>query len=305
MIIDKCPGCNSDENQVSLGESESLTIQVNGRCFCQPSYHINCCNQCGLRYKSEGLSSSELFEYYQNIDFEKWDSEKLFPTEHIIIDALKKLPPNSKILDYGCSHGRLLSRLTNQYQCFGYEISEPASKIASQRGIQIFDDDSFLESNCFDGIILCDVFEHLNNPTSVLEKFSRSLTAGGVLIVCTGNADAWACQNDIADFWYFTNVEHLCMLGRQYADFIAKKMNLELITWKETSHFSLGLYEKIFQFLRFFSYQQFKIPGNTTTKNILRLIPLLKRAEKWNKPPIFWASNDHVVLAYRKSPLKI
>jgi SAM-dependent methyltransferase len=300
MIVEACPGCNSQTQQTAIGEGESLMIQLQDKCFCQPNYQIRICGNCGLYYKSNILDSAALSEYYKIVDFSKWELEALFPTEETILKTLNRLKIGSKILDYGCSSGRLLSHLTHKYQCFGYEISDAASSIASQRGIYILNDSSFPGIDYFDAIVLCDVFEHLDNPTSTLKQLCSRLNEAGILIICTGNADAWASQKDIANFWYFRNVEHLCMLGRKYADFVASELGLELIGWMKKTHFRLSLFEKIFQFLRFFAYWQFKRQNNLLMKSLLSLIPFIRRAENWEKQPLFWASKDHIIAIYRK-----
>lgn len=71
--------------------------------------------------------------------FAKWENDDLFPTEAATLALLTSLPPGSRVLDFGCSTGRLLDRLGPRYERYGIEVNEPAAKIAAGRGITILD----------------------------------------------------------------------------------------------------------------------------------------------------------------------
>ena len=302
MQLNHCPGCNQSEYHVVGKNSKAINNTIDGANFCQPDYQIRVCCNCGLYYKSHIAEESELSEYYQKTNFHKWEPKNFFPTETFIIKTLLKLDPSSRILDFGCSTGRLLSQLTNKYDCYGVEINQQAAAIAQDKGIKVISEQELLSSklDLFDAIVLCDVFEHLINPTLILEKLCKKLKIGGFLIICTGNANAKACQNDIANFWYFRSIEHLCMLSEKYASFIEKKLQIKLEVWHKTSHYKLGFYEYLFQNTRNFLYWQLHGKNTSIFKYFWRFVPIVRRAKKWNQPPYFVCSKDHVVAMFQK-----
>src|SRR5262249_23714357 len=152
-------------------------------------------------------------------------------------------PNGSAILDFGCSSGRLLAPLTSTHRCFGVEVNEAAAAEAAKKGITMLSDVADIRAPKFDAIILVDLFEHIGRPLDLLRSLSRRLTDNGMLAIVTGNGDAPACRRDPALFWYFRNLEHLCMLTRKHAELICKQLGLRLGRWIELSHYELSLRE--------------------------------------------------------------
>jgi 2-polyprenyl-3-methyl-5-hydroxy-6-metoxy-1,4-benzoquinol methylase len=301
MLVDRCPGCRSSNFAILKKTGEPIYLSVGERTFCQPEYQINHCLNCGLYYKNNVINESELAQYYPQANFLRYEYEELFPTERITLEALLKLPKGSKILDFGCSTGRLLSRLVGDYECLGMEVNVTAKMIAESKGIKIIDWVDLSNSNelKFDAILLSDVFEHLSHPTDLLTKLCQSLNTDGLLLICTGNADVPACQKEVANFWYFRSIEHLCMLSRKHAHFLSNHLNLQLISWREISHYDFGIYDLVRQYIQDFAYWQFHGENKLSFKSILRFIPVLNKAEKWHAPPAFSCSKDHVLVIFK------
>ena len=229
MLVNTCPGCKSNEFNFVGNRGTSIYVTIEEETFCQPEYQIKHCKNCGLYYKSDTIDFSKLEKYYSKADFLRYEYKTFFPTERAIIEVLKKLPDGSNILDYGCSTGRILSQVVDRHNCFGIEVNIAASEIAQKKGIKIIQETEIAANNHlqFDAILLSDVFEHLPHPTQTLEKLCSALESKGILLICTGNADAAACQLDIANFWYFRIIEHLCMLGQEYSIFLSNTLNLK------------------------------------------------------------------------------
>jgi hypothetical protein len=83
-------------------------------------------------YKDVALSDQSLNEYYAGVDFKKWEIPGLFPTERIVIEHLKALSPGARVLDVGCSSGRLLSALPAHYLRYGMEPNATAAAAWAQ-----------------------------------------------------------------------------------------------------------------------------------------------------------------------------
>ena len=299
--VEACPSCGHKGYAIAGNPGKAFDVPLGQNIYRQPDYRIKKCLECDLYYKSDILDREELERYYQEVDFQKWESPLLFPTEKVLLEILLDVKPGSKILDYGCSTGRLLSKLIDRYECYGVELNQEASEIAKRKGLNIISENELQQhQKSFSAIILSDVFEHLLEPIKVLAKLCDSLNEKGLLLLSTGNADARACQKDIANFWYFRTPEHLCMLGRKHADYLSSYLNLKLVRWREVSHYDKDWIVMCRQFIQDFAYWKFHHGNNSFMPAILRRIPLIKKAEFWELPPPYIYTNDHVVLALQK-----
>ena len=302
MVISSCPSCESDRYKSVGRVAKGFEITVGNTSFHQPDYTVRKCSSCSLYYKSVILNEFEREKYYRSVGFEKWKVDRSPPSEHVLMETLRKLAPGSKILDYGCSAGRLLSQLTTDYECFGVELNARAAELAAKNGIRILStlDDDDLPKNQFDAIVLSDVFEHLQAPTNFLQNLVHLLNPRGLLVLVTGNADAAIYQKDIANNWYFRNVEHLCMLSRKTADYLAVTLRLDLMTWKEVSHGEVPAHIRVRQLLQNWLYWQFHARPEARVTRCLGLIPKLNRARNWIAEPPIYHTKDHVVAIFQR-----
>jgi SAM-dependent methyltransferase len=298
--VNECPACGSRDFS-QAGSAPGLTCRLGVRDFVQPDYVIKICSACGLVYRNPNLSPEELGVYYSLVDYRKWEVPGFFPTERAAHKRLRQLPCGARLLDFGCSSGRLLAPLAGSYDCCGFEINTEAARIAAAKGLTMISPEDFESGNCdgFDAIVMSDVFEHLSAPTELLRKLVSLLNPGGELLIITGNADAPVCRLAPAEFWYFRNVEHLCMLSRRYAEFFCQKLDVTLAGWWEMSHYDTPPQEHLFQLVRHFAYWQFRRATLLSTV-LLPLVPLLNRARRWPIAPAYTASADHVLAAFKK-----
>ena len=297
-----CPGCSGRRVQTVPGRGLSFEDPTRSNVFRQNDYHILRCEDCGLVFKDSILTAEQFARYYDDFEFSEWEASEIYPSERPVLRLLRSLPSDSKVLDFGCSAGRLLAQLAGSYRRYGFEINREAAAKAAERGISMIEkwDDLAAHASTVDALVMADVFEHLEHPTETLESLVRLVKPGGVLVIVTGNADCRACQVDLANFWYFRRIQHVAMLTRQYCEFIARKFELRISDWCEVSHYELTLRQKAGQHLRQFVYScQYRNPASVLSR-LFRLVPVLRRCATWNIPPPFTASRDHVVATFRK-----
>jgi SAM-dependent methyltransferase len=306
MDVTACPGCGASKFRVAGPPGAEIAVKAGAFTLRQPRYDIRCCATCGLYYKTPVPAWSEFRQYYDHVDFGKWEIPGLFPTEQAVLRVLGGLAAGSRILDFGCSTGRLLQRLTGRYECYGVEINRDAAAIAAGKGIRMLDDADLDAPGTptFDAVVLSDVFEHLPNPTDALERLYRRLNPGGLLVVTTGNADAPACRRDPAGFWYFRVIEHVAMMSRRYAEFLARRLGATITAWERMSHYAPPLKTALKERAQNFAFWTFRDPSPSAARRVmrgvLRCVPVLRRAAGWTLQPMYTVTADHVVAAFQK-----
>jgi len=301
MDVQECPSCGGAERVPTGREVKSFVVTAGPKEFLQETYSVYECRTCGLLYKSRTLSPSEFAEYYARADFRKWEIAGLYPTERAVLRILRTLPQGSRILDIGCSSGRLLAHLVGPYQCFGYEVNESAVREAEAKRIMMLSVEELDvgQAASYDAIVMVDVFEHLQRPLEVLTKLGKLLKAGGWLVVVTGDGGARPCSRDPAQFWYFQIIEHICMLTTKHAAWIETQLNMKLKTWQRVCHYDWNWRYGSTQMLSHWAYWQFR-QGSMLIRSILRRLPKINRAESWPVAPSFCYSDDHVVAVFEK-----
>ena len=297
-----CPACGSADYVSTGSEAAEFSFQVEDETFWQSRYCVRECCNCGLLYRDRTLTPADLDRYYSKVDFHKWETSGYWPTETCVLNTLKFLPTGSRILDFGCSSGRLLAALCGDYQCYGVEINAVAAKEAAKKGLRMLTHEQIEDPEVqkFDAVVLVDVIEHVLAPLYLLRRLLKLVVSDGLLIVSTGFGDAIVCRHDPAQFWYFRNLEHLSMWTRRHIHFVMSSLGLGLESWTELCHYPYSIREKLLPMLRNFAYWQFR-HRTFLANNVLQYIPRVRRARTWPAPQQYAYSRDHVVISFRKS----
>ena len=299
--VKACPCCGEVRFKETGAEAPGFRCTVGGCEFEQPPYCIYECPKCALLYKTRTASPAELHAYYGVADFRRWEIPGYFPTERAALAVLRSLPHRARLLDFGCSSGRLMAPLLGDYECHGLEVNGEAAKAAAAKGLRILTWDGL--GDCgpqqFDAVILVDVFEHLTSPLDLLRKLYALLKPQGLLLIVTGNGDYAPCRLDPAQFWYFRNVEHLCMLTRRHAGYLAACLGGPLERWEELSHYDASLCLRLKRYSQHIAFWQFR-RRTIFARTILPLIPKVRQAQSWPVAPAFEVGRDHVLSLVRK-----
>jgi len=300
IAVVSCPGCGSAEFKATGPEAPGFFMEVAGRRFQQSDYFVRECLNCGLLYRTPTLSDDTLADYYALVSFQKWEASRYHPIERAVLSALKSLPPGSRILDYGCSSGRLLSSLCHDYECYGSEVNSVAAREASTRGLRMIEpgDLATALSVKFDAIVLVDVFEHLRKPLLLLRQLMQHASQGALLVIATGNGDATACRRDPAQFWYFRTLEHLCMFTERHTGHLSAALGLSVEGLTKVCHYDMLAREKVVLWLHDFVYWQFR-RRTFLARTLLPLLPKVRRARTWASAPTYTCTRDHVVAVFR------
>jgi SAM-dependent methyltransferase len=297
--IEACPACGSSKNPAIGTPGRGFESIAGAHHFFQPDYLVRGCNTCGLLFKSAAMSAPQLDRYYRHLDAAVFEHDGNFPTDQILRRRLERLPPQSRVLDFGCSTGRLLKGLTSRLACAGVEPNEAAAAVARERGIEIVNLDTLrAEARLFDAILLADVYEHLAEPVPVLERLKPLLAPGGWLAIVTGDADAVTPRHRAAEFWYFRLPGHLLMASERHFTWLAQRVGLTLASVRRCSHYDTPAAERWSQCIRAYAYDRFRDAPSGLAARVMRLLPRLKAAEGWATAPAVTYRNDHLVAIF-------
>jgi 2-polyprenyl-3-methyl-5-hydroxy-6-metoxy-1,4-benzoquinol methylase len=105
-----------------------------------------------------------------------------------------------RVLDIGCGAGdnaALLRTRCRESQVFGITHATAEAELARRFMDRCWVIDiegelpAELEAQTFDALIFSHVLEHLRNPATVLARFSRLLSRGGVVLIAVPNVLSW------------------------------------------------------------------------------------------------------------------
>ncbi len=295
LAIAACPACGGTAAPQVGAAADGFDTVLNGEHFYQPPYAVRGCPECGLYFKSVRLAAPKLASYYAALDGATFDVDADFPTDRILRDRLRTLAPGSRVLDYGCSTGRVLKDFTTRLTCVGVEPNEPAAAAARARGIEIITAEAAAVAPPFQAIVLADVFEHLEQPVELLRVLATRLAPDGWLGIVTGNADAITSRGYLAEFWYFRLPGHLIMLTRRHLEWLSSQLGLRLDQVHACSHYHVPLAERLRQRVQAFGYQQFRSSPTGPIAQVLGRLPRIANARHWTTAPALNYRNDHVV----------
>lgn len=172
--------------------------------FTKNSYPIVRCHECGLTYAiSDG--NTYLQDYY-NEGYFKGEKTKYGyldyynEGEYIIYNfkrywkKIEEYIDGGRVLDVGCATGLFLECAGRNWQRYGLDISEYASKIAQDSIGPTIETGQLLEApwqnESFDLITMWDMLDHLPNPIENLFKCYQLLKKQGILILNVGDISA-------------------------------------------------------------------------------------------------------------------
>jgi SAM-dependent methyltransferase len=198
-----CELCNSNKKK--------LVFQKQGL-LCSHVFNIVKCLKCGLVYVSPRLTqrSAELLyseSYYGSNNkagvSEYWDNEEIRVKKAryilAIINSVRHLSKEDRILDIGCGKGDLIRILSKDgYQAEGVELSLTAYNQLIDNELCVYHGDiakGLLHGKKYDVIVSADVIEHVYSPKDFLKSVYELLDERGIFL----------CLTDMAD--YFLNIE--------------------------------------------------------------------------------------------------
>jgi SAM-dependent methyltransferase len=253
----KCLICNNNEFDKIEVKLSSTGGKIN----------INICSQCGFARRemdkkggilAEQLSVSSTHSVNPELREIHWPHR-----DALVAASIEKIAGKSgKMLDVGCSNGRLLASLSDGWQKFGIELCPVTAEAARKfSGAQVFCGpvEEYNSSEKFDFVSSCAVIEHLEDPVTFIRQISELLKPGGTLLVMTGDRsssvacemkDTWPLYKSRDHFSYFS-AKSLRMLLASNGFEIIKEQWRFMYTSNRPDSFVRRKYEKIKEILGF------------------------------------------------------
>lgn len=156
--------------------------------------------QPGTLHKEGYLPQNQASRYYEDVYpqmLERWIEEGDDP-RWLFVGA----PSDCKILDYGCGNGQITSRLAEDNNVIGVDLSENFLKVAKTEGLRVIrsDLDTHLlpfPEETFDLVYAFDIYEHLHNLEHALNETARVLKHGGIFMVTVPTLQDETIKNNI------------------------------------------------------------------------------------------------------------
>lgn len=202
-----------DKNNNQTAECMICGIQAD-YFLTKDNYDFRRCSKCGLVFlasipdevdlKKNIYSKQSGYQSNKIIDLER---EKLSDNQKKIVEYIIMSGRGKKVLDIGCSSGRLIYYLKKKgCDVYGIELNPVTAEIALNNKLNVFNgslNESNLPAGSFDFVIMGDLIEHLPKPVKVINKIKEIIKKDGQLIIATPNLDCfWAGATLKASRWF-------------------------------------------------------------------------------------------------------
>jgi SAM-dependent methyltransferase len=130
------------------------------------------------------------------------------------LNLVRSLVNRGKLLDVGAAYGTFLSLASQDFECFGLDVSGYAARIAREEfGLNVqqgsIEQATPFEDEFFDVVVMWDVIEHLADPIAALQEVRRILKPGGYLTVSTDDVENWLVRLLGRKWWGLAAPLHL------------------------------------------------------------------------------------------------
>ncbi len=294
---ESCPSCGS-KNLVFRGKILPYDSFAGFKLEPAPqSSNLLKCLDCNLYFRWPRLPKHELDELYKKVSIDVWH----YKNRKDWALTLKWIRDNDfagdSILDVACWDGGFLDKFTG-WDRYGIEINREARKRAISKNIHIIAEDvSDINklSDRFDIITAFDFIEHTDNPLALISAIAKMTKRHGYIVVSSGNSEAFTARIMGEKYWYYAIPEHISFINTKWCEFVAERLNLQLIQMEKFSHEDERTLAKVITQL----IHNVLFLNPTLYAWLKRLRNSFKKPERVVSPP-WTTSYDHLLVIFRK-----
>jgi len=299
----KCPSCAGSDLR-TIGQLPVISVfagQDAGGTL--PASSLFGCRACGLLFRYPVLSRSQYDALYGKVQPTTWPDQPGRIDWALIVEYVgRNSAAGASILDFGCHTGGLLRRLGSRYSLYGVEVNETAAQIAREKtGAEIVEGlEALPRGKQFDFVTAVDVVEHFSDPGRVIACLLEAVKPGGMLIVTTGDADAWLWRIAGSRWWYCYYTEHLAFVSEGWMrDWLKRDaIRAHVAEAHRFRHLHLSPLRYVRQACLFAAYLASPRAYTWAMRHLKRIL----RRQGDVDPPGTGLTKDHVFLAIRKQP---
>jgi SAM-dependent methyltransferase len=210
-----CLLCNSKRKKTYLTTDN---LRRNTKRF----FDVAECTDCGFRYTAYPPTLTSMKYYYPD-NYYSLVPEKINLLEIFYYSLFRSIPTKEKgtLLDIGCGNGKFLYFMKKRgWEVHGQDLSDVPEYL--KKDIMIYSDEVYnlnIRDSFFDVITLWASLEHMRDPLRSLEKCSKLLKKGGIIVIFTSNSDSFEAKL-FGRYWH-----HLCV-PEHYSQFTEKTLRM-------------------------------------------------------------------------------
>jgi SAM-dependent methyltransferase len=271
-----------------------------------PGGHLYRCRNCQLGFRHPRLPKERLDALYAAGSEASWSWDAAARADwRLAAQALHDYAGRpARVLDIGCFDGAFLASLGPDVDKHGVEIMPAAAEIARGRGVNIvardFEELASSSGRRYDAVTAFDVIEHVENPLAFLELVAGVVRPGGLVVVSTGNLDAWSWALMRSRYWYCAIPEHISFLSVRWFRHAARMHDLRIEHMARYAHSPASLKRKAYEAAANFAY--LLAPGAIAAlrrRGIGHVSQDLAPSLNGNYPPGWFTAADHVLVTLR------
>lgn len=199
------------------------------------------CSACGHIYANPMPRFIDDYETTEDQVYVRSSKQRRKTYDRLLVDILK-FKEKGRLLDIGCATGILMDAAAPYFDVEGIELSKWAADRASIKH-RVYTTplrETNLANNTYDIITLMGVIEHFSEPLQEISAISKLLSCGGLLVIYTGDVEAWLPKMLGKRWWWYQGM-HLNMFSYRTCCDLMLKCGLRILKHrKHTTYFSLA-----------------------------------------------------------------
>ena len=208
-----------------------------------PELKLCRCRDCGCLWADDARQDeATLVAAYERVSdsyFEPVEHDPRYQRFYGWIEQLVKQHVSGRmILDVGCGDGTFLSTLSHEWSKHGIEPSASGARLARQRNLDVSCAtlDTTMQPYDVDLISALDVIEHVVDPHSFVKSLKRHLRKNGVVLLLTGDADAYPSRIAGPQWSYLRWCGHISVFSQSGLRRLLESHGFEVIAWERCEH---------------------------------------------------------------------
>lgn len=215
-----------------------------------PELKLRRCRQCACLWADDARQDeATLVAAYERVNdsyFESPENDLRYLQFYRGLEQLLKVHVSGRtILDVGCGDGAFLSTLSDEWSKRGVEPSVSGVRLARERRLNVACGtlETTTETYEADLISALDVIEHVVHPHTFIESLKPHLRKGGMVLLLTGDADAYPARIAGPQWSYLRWCGHISVFSQIGLRRLLESHGFEVLASERSEHpSSLGAF---------------------------------------------------------------